>query len=151
VLTALAALPISVAWWNYCTSWKTAVVKIEAFRHLIISQQGKKNSGLLCIICITKNRNFSSVLHAHSQFLCGLARFDLANRGVRQPVQPHTFYGPLFVFDKTLAQPHFAVVDCSDALMNGFYSPVLTRSLIFAVMNCCVVALNVFSSDLERW
>ena len=23
--------------------------------------------------------------------LCSLARFDLANRGVRQPVQPHTY------------------------------------------------------------
>jgi len=29
--------------------------------------------------------------------------------GVRQPVQSHTFYARLFVFDKTLAQPHFAV------------------------------------------
>jgi len=30
--------------------------------------------------------------------------------GVRQPVQPHTFYARLLVFDETLAQPHFAVV-----------------------------------------
>jgi len=63
--------------------------------------------------------------------LSSLAIFDLANRGVRQPVQPHTFYAGLLIFDKTLAQPHFAVVNCSDAMMSAFYSPVLTRSLIF--------------------
>jgi len=39
--------------------------------------------------------------------LRSLARFDLANRGVRWTVQPHTFYAPLLIFDKTLAQPHF--------------------------------------------
>ena len=31
---------------------------------------------------------------------CSSARFDLANRAVRQPVQPHTC-APLLVFDKT--------------------------------------------------
>jgi len=53
--------------------------------------------------------------------LCSLTRFDLPNRGVRQPVQLHT-YARLFVFDETLAQPHFAVVNCSDAVMSVFYS-----------------------------
>jgi len=48
---------------------------------------------------------------------------------------------PLLVFDKTPVQLHFAVVNCSDAVMSVFYSPVLTRSLIF--LNCCVVALCV--------
>jgi len=76
-------------------------------------------------------RMFSYVLHAHSQFLCGLARFDLANRGVRQPVQPHTFYARLLVFDETSSQPASVVVNCSDSVMNLFYSSVLTRSLIF--------------------
>ena len=56
---------------------------------------------------------------------------DLANRGVRQSVQPHTSYAQLLVFDKTSAQPHFAVVNCSDAVMSVFYAPVLTHSLIF--------------------
>jgi len=46
--------------------------------------------------------------------LCSLTGFDLTNRVVRQPVQPHTFYARLLVFDKTLAQPHFAVANCSD-------------------------------------
>ena len=46
-------------------------------------------------------------------------------------IQPHTFCAPLLVFDKTSAQPHFAAVNCSDAVMSVFYSPVLTRSLIF--------------------
>ena len=49
--------------------------------------------------------------------LCSLARFDLANRGVCQPVQPHT-YARLLVFDETLAQPHFAAVNFSDAVMS---------------------------------
>jgi len=66
----------------------------------------------------------------HSQFLCSLARFDLVNRGVRQPIQPHT-YARLLVCDEILPQPDFAVVNCSDAVMSVFYSPVLTRSLIF--------------------
>jgi len=74
---------------------------------------------------MTKNRKFSCILYTHSQFLCSAARFNLANRGVRQTVQPQTFYAPPLVFDKTLAQPHFAVANCV------FYSPVFARSPIF--------------------
>jgi len=59
-----------------------------------------------------------------------LAKFGLANQGVRQPVQLHTFNAQLPVFDKTLAQSDFAVVNCSDVVMSVFHSPVLTRSLI---------------------
>jgi len=50
-----------------------------------------------------------------------LARFDLANPVVRQPVQPHT-YARLLVFDETFAQPDFAVVTCFDVMMSVFYS-----------------------------
>jgi len=78
-----------------------------------------------------KKQTFSCVLNAHSQFLCSLAKFDPANRGVRQPVQRHTFNAQLLVFDETLAQHDFAVVNCSDVGMIVFHSPVLTRSLIF--------------------
>jgi len=53
--------------------------------------------------------------------LCSLARIDLANWSVRQPVQPHT-YARLLVFDETLAQPHFAVVNIAEAVMIVFYS-----------------------------
>jgi len=63
--------------------------------------------------------------------MCTLARFDLANRGVRQPVQSHAFYARLLVFDDTLTQPHLAVVNCSEAVMSVFYFPVLIRTLIF--------------------
>jgi len=49
-----------------------------------------------------------------------LARLDLANRGVPQPVQPHSFYARLLVFDKTSAEPDFAVVNCSDAVTSVF-------------------------------
>ena len=69
---------------------------------------------------------------------------------VSQPVQPHT-YARLLVFDETLAQPHFEVVNCSDAVMSVFYSPFSTRSQNFAVMNTCVAALSVFPSDILSW
>jgi len=78
-----------------------------------------------------KKQKFSCVLYPHSQFFCTLAKFDLANQGVRQPAQPHTSNPQLLVFDKTLAQPDFAVVNCSDVVMSVFHSPVLTCSLIF--------------------
>ena len=77
-----------------------------------------------------KKQKLSCVLYPHSQFLCTLAKFDLANQGVRQPAQPHTS-NQLLVFDESLAQPDFAVVNCSDVVMSVFHSPVLTRSLIF--------------------
>jgi len=111
-------------------SSKTAVVNIEAFGNLIMSQQEKGKLKVFWTSTHNKNRKFFCILDAHSQFLCSLARLDLANRGVRQPVQPHTC-APLLVFDKTSVQPHFAVINCSDALTSVFYSPVLTRSLIF--------------------
>ena len=78
-----------------------------------------------------KKQTFSCVLYAHSQFLCNLAKFNLANQGVRQPVQPHTFNTQLLVFDEILAQLDFAVVNCSDVVMSVFHSPVLTRIPIF--------------------
>ena len=82
--------------------------------------------------------------------LCSLARFHLASRGVRQSVQPHT-HARLLVFDETLAQPHFAVVNCSDAVRSVFYSPFSTHSQNFAVMNSCVAALSLISSDILTW
>ena len=63
--------------------------------------------------------------------LSALAKFDLANQSVRQPVQLHTFNAQLPVFDEALAQHDFVVVNCSDVVMSVFHSPVLTRSLIF--------------------
>jgi len=78
-----------------------------------------------------KRQKFSCVLYPHSQFLCILAKFDLANRGVRQPVQQHTSNPQLLVYDETLAQPDFAFVNCSDVVMSVFHSLVLTRSLMF--------------------
>ena len=74
---------------------------------------------------------FYCILYAHSQFLCSLVKFDLANQGLRQPVQPHTFSAQLLVFDETLAQRHFAVVNWSDVVVSVFLSPILTPSLVF--------------------
>jgi len=109
-----------------CRSSKTAVVNIEAFRHLICHSR-EKGKLRVCWTAIHKKRKFSCVLRVHSQFLCSLAKFDLANRGLRQPILPHT-YARLFVFDKTLAQPDFAVVNGSEAVMSVFYSPVLSAA-----------------------
>jgi len=63
--------------------------------------------------------------------LSALAKFDLANQGVRQPVQLHTFNAQLPAFDETLMQPDFLVVNCFDVVMSVFHSPVSTRSLLF--------------------
>ena len=63
--------------------------------------------------------------------LSALAKFDLANQGVRQPVQLHTFNAQLPVFKETLVQPDFVVVNCSEVVMSVFHSPVLTRNLLF--------------------
>jgi len=60
-------------------------------------------------------------------------------------------YARPLVFDEILAQVHFAVVNCSDAVMSVFYSPFSTRSQHFAVMNSCVAALSLFSSDILTW
>jgi len=80
-----------------------------------------------------QKRKFSCTLHAHSQFLCSLVRLDLANRGVRHPVQPQTYAHDVM---------RVVLLPCFNAQPD-----------IFAVMNCCVVALIVFSSDifLLRW
>jgi len=45
-------------------------------------------------------------------------------------------------FDKTVAQPDFAGVNCSDVVMSVFYSPVLICSLIF---------LQLWSAVSQRW
>ena len=74
---------------------------------------------------------------------------------MRQPVQTTTFYARLPVIDKKLAQLHFVVVNCSDAVTSVFYSLVSlvsTHSLIFfAVVDCCAAALSLFSSDILIW
>jgi len=67
-----------------------------------------------------KTNFFFCILYAHSQFLYGSARFDLANCGVHQPVQPHTFHTQLLIFDEALVQPDISKVNCSDAVMRVF-------------------------------
>ena len=69
-LTVLAILLNSVAWQNCCMSLKTAVVNVEAFRHFIMSQQGKRKTKFSRLLYITKNRKISCVHYAHFQFLC---------------------------------------------------------------------------------
>ena len=133
---------------NCCTSSKTAVVDIEAFRHLIMSQQRKENKKFARLLYITKNRKFSCVLHAHSQFLCSLARCDLANRGVLQRVQPRSA--------ARIRQDISAASFCSCKLLRCNDECVLLPCFnaqpdIFAVMNCCVVALSLYSSDIVTW
>ena len=96
-----------------------------------MSQQGKRKTNVCWISIHNEKLKVFLRTYARSQFLCSLARFDIAKGVVHQPDQPHTFYARLLVFDKTSTQPHFAVVNCYDAMMSVFYSPVSTRSLIF--------------------
>jgi len=96
-----------------------------------MSQQGKRKSKICWTSIHDKKLKVFLRTYAHSQFLCSLARLDLENWVVHQTVQPHTFYGRLLVLDKTLVQPHFAVVNGSDAVMSVFHSIVLTRNVIF--------------------
>jgi len=110
--------------------------KKNFFKHGRIQEVGNVSAGnsenwqFAGLLCIIKNWKFSCVLHAHSQFLWRFARFDHANRGVRQPVQPHTFYARLLVFGKTSAASF-----CSCKLLarsdESVLLPVLTCSLIF--------------------
>jgi len=57
----------------------------------------------------------------------------------------------LLVFEKILAQPYFAVVNYSGAVMSVFYPFALMRSLILVVISCCIVALGLFPSDILTW
>jgi len=63
-------------------------------------------------------------------------RLKSSNLAPPKYLAPPKFLGLLrhcaqpLVFDETLAQPDFAVVNCSDIVLSVFYSPVLMRSLI---------------------
>jgi len=72
---------------------------------------------------------------------------------MRQTVQPHT-YARLLVFNETLPQPHFAVVNRSDAVMSVFYSPFSTRSQNFAVKELLCRSIEFIflrHPNLKRW
>jgi len=106
---------IIIFWWesglssasrNHITTFCSPFVHY-AVRCLTRKKENWKFAGVLYT---AKKRKFSCVLYVHYQFFCSSARFDLANRDVLQPVQPHTFYARLLIFDETLAQPGFAVV-----------------------------------------
>jgi len=59
-----------------------------------------------------KTKVFLRTMCAFSILVYSLTRFDLADRGVRQPVQPRTFYARLFVFYKTYVQPAASFCSC---------------------------------------
>ena len=63
---------------------------------------------------------------------CVVLQDSILQTGVCASQSSHTpSHARLLLFDETLAQLDFAVVNCSDAVMSAFYSPVLTHSLIF--------------------
>jgi len=76
---------------------------------------------------------------------CVVQQDSILQTGVCARQSSCTLYTRLLVFDKTLAQPDFAVINCSDATCFN------TQPDIFAVMNCCVVALSLFSSVILIW
>jgi len=51
-------------------SSNTAVFNIKAFRHLIMSEQGKTKTKFAGLLYIIKSLNVSCALCAHSQFVC---------------------------------------------------------------------------------
>jgi len=60
-----------------------------------MSQQGTKKTTVKSLLDFYIQSQKTKVflrIYAHSQFLCSLARFNLANRSVRKSIQPHTFY-----------------------------------------------------------
>jgi len=121
------------------------------FKHLIMSQQGKRKTKFAGLLHMTKNWKFSCLLYAHSQLLCSLARFDLANRGVRQLVQPHTLCSTARIRQNISAA---SVCSCKLRWLNNecLLLPCFNaKPDIFAVMNCCVVELNLFSIDILTW
>jgi len=145
-LTALATLPVSVAWLNCCTSSKTAVVNIEALRHLIMFQQGKRKTKSLLDFYTQKNKSFlayfmrilnSCVVQQDSctpaspaaHFLCSTARIQ------------HDISAASFCSCKLLWRSDECVLlPCFNAQPD-----------IFAVTNSCLVAMSVCSSNILTW
>ena len=104
----------------------------------------KENYEFSGLLYITKKTKFSWVLCAHSQFLCSLARFDLANQGVRQPFQLHTF-------SARMRGDISAASFCSCKLLWLTFN---AQPDIFAVMNLLcgsVGCIFLQYPNLERW
>ena len=88
---------------------------------------------------ITKNK-----LYVHSQFLCSLAKFDLANQGVQASPAAYLQYATARIWGD-LSTAWF----CSCKLLWRSDECVSlpcfnTQPDIFAVANCCVVTLSLF-------
>ena len=99
-----------------------------------------------------KKLTFSCVLYAHSQFLCSLAKFDLANQ-VCAPASPAAY---LQYTTARIWRDLSAASFCSCKLLWRSGECVSlpcfnTQPDIFAVTNCCVVALSLFFSDNLTW
>jgi len=90
---------------------------IQAFGN--VSARKKKGKLKVCWTCMhNKKRKFSILM----QF----SRIRSCKPGVRQPVQPHTFYTRLLVFE-TVAQPDFPVVNCERLVCKHEYDVKLRR------------------------
>ena len=131
VLTVLDKLPNSVAWQNCCTSSKTTVFKIEAFRHFIMSEQGKRKTKFSWLLYITKNWKFSCVLYAHSQVVCSrVANLDflkpdfeiLAFLEIKMPEKSGFFWLIFSRIGLALAKPCLSCVFITNLLRRGSIS-----------------------------
>ena len=79
---------------------------------------------------------------------------SILQTGVCASQSSRTLCAEPLVFDKAFAQPHFSVVNCSDAVMSVFFYHVLTRSVIFLEFELlCRSVEFIFLrySNLERW
>jgi len=132
-------------------SSKTAFVNIEAFRHLIMSQQGKTKKKV-CWISVhnIKTRGFLRTLCAFSilvwfskirscQLVCApaspLAHFLCSTARTGQDISAATFCSCILLWRRD----ECVLLRCFD-----------TQPDIFAVINC-VVAFSLISSDSLTW
>jgi len=111
---------------------------------------------LLSAHIIFSEPHHNSVLCVQSglqELLQRVYRFDLANHRVCSSHSSST----ISMLDCSYSTRHkrsliFAVVNCFDAMMSVFYSPVLMGSLIFLrVVNTYVVTSSLYPSDILTW
>jgi len=103
------------------SSWKRS---IQAFDNVSAEKQENYCKSLLASI-VTKYRTFTSVLYAHSQFLCILARFELCKPECASASPAAHFLYSTARIRQYISAASFAVVNCYDAVMNSCHTATL--------------------------
>jgi len=141
-----------ITWQNCCTSSKTAVVNIKAFKHLIMSHQGERKLN----VCWTSTNNKKSKVFLRT--LCAfpiLVQFSKI-KSCKSGCAPASPAAHFLCSTARIRQDISAAAICSCKLLWRIDEYVLLPCFnaqhgVFAVINCCVVALSLFSSDSTTW